>query len=34
VGGGGIPNVSENVPITFGDADEALMNLVRSEIGQ
>ncbi len=34
VGGGGIPNVSENPPMTFGDADEALMNLVRSEIGQ
>lgn len=34
VGGGGVPNINENIPITFGDADEALMNLVRSEIGQ
>ena len=34
VGGGGIPDVTAETPMTFGDADEALMNLVRSEIGQ
>lgn len=34
VGGGGIPNVNEDTPISFGDADEALMNLMRSQIGQ
>ena len=34
VGGGGIPNVNEDTPMSFGDADEALMNLMRSQIGQ
>ncbi len=34
VGGGGIANVNEDTPISFGDADEALMNLMRSQIGQ
>ena len=34
VGGGGIANVAEDTPISFGDADDALMTLLRSEVGQ
>ncbi len=34
VGGGGIPNAGENVPLSFNDADDALMTLLKSEIGQ
>ena len=34
VGGGGIPNVNEDTPMSFGDADEALMNLMKSQVGQ
>ncbi len=34
VGGGGIPNVNSDTPATFGDADEALMNLMKSQVGQ
>ena len=32
-GGGGIANVAENEPVTFGDADEALRALLKSEVG-
>lgn len=33
VGGGGIANIAENQPATFGDADDALMTLLKSEVG-
>lgn len=34
VGGGGIPDVTGETPITFGDADEALMTLMKTQVGQ
>lgn len=32
VGGSGIPNINETPPISFNDADDALMTLLRSEV--
>tara|TARA_R100000458_G_scaffold56816_1_gene62173 strand:+ start:3883 stop:4659 length:777 start_codon:yes stop_codon:yes gene_type:complete len=34
IGGAGIANVSEDVPFSFGDANQALNQLLKSEIGQ
>jgi len=34
VGGGGIPNVGENVPASFTDANDALLTLLKTEVGQ
>ena len=34
IGGGGVPNIAQDDPITFNDADNALRDLLKSQIGQ